>query len=139
MRLTGRLSEKLGVLAKDLQGFPNGRRLTDELPETFRLGMVTFADMAEVQAPPTTDRAPVRGALDRLRADPAGDPLARHPTDAHPGVAGKKEAQAEAEKARKTLAEVERLYPNGGYVDCLGRERCRGTVVAIWRPETTTG
>jgi HK97 family phage portal protein len=39
----------------------------------------------------------------------------------------------------ETLAEVERLYPNGGYVDCLGRERCRGTVVAIWRPETTTG
>jgi Ca-activated chloride channel homolog len=45
------------------------RRLTDELPEAFRLGMVTFADFAEVQAPPTTDRAPVRAALDRLRAE----------------------------------------------------------------------
>jgi Ca-activated chloride channel homolog len=45
------------------------RRLTDELPEEFRLGMVTFADFAEVQAPPTTDRTPVRGALDRLRAE----------------------------------------------------------------------
>jgi Ca-activated chloride channel homolog len=45
------------------------RRLTDELPEEFRLGMVTFADFAEVQAPPTTDRAPVRAALDRLRAE----------------------------------------------------------------------
>ena len=35
------------------------QRLTDELPETFRLGLVTFADFAEVQAPPTTDRSPV--------------------------------------------------------------------------------
>ena len=45
------------------------RRLTDELPETFRLGMVTFADFAQIQAPPTTDRSPVRGALDRLQAE----------------------------------------------------------------------
>jgi Ca-activated chloride channel family protein len=45
------------------------RRLTDELPETFRLGMVTFADFAQVQAPPTTDRSPVRAALDRLQAE----------------------------------------------------------------------
>jgi HK97 family phage portal protein len=37
----------------------------------------------------------------------------------------------------ETLDEVERSYPNGGYVNCLGRERCRGTVIAIWRPETT--
>jgi len=45
------------------------RRLTDELPETFRLGLVTFADFAEIESPPTTDRAPVRAALDRLRAE----------------------------------------------------------------------
>jgi hypothetical protein len=31
------------------------------------------------------------------------------------------------------MAEVERLYPQGGYVDCLGRSRCRGTVTGIWR------
>jgi Ca-activated chloride channel family protein len=47
----------------------SAHRLTDELPEPFRLGLVTFADYAEVQAPPTTDRAPVRAALDRLRAE----------------------------------------------------------------------
>jgi Ca-activated chloride channel family protein len=45
------------------------RRLTDELPETFRLGLVTFADWAEIASPPTTDRSPVRAALDRLRAE----------------------------------------------------------------------
>jgi Ca-activated chloride channel family protein len=45
------------------------RRLTDELPEPFRLGLVTFADFPQVQTPPTTDRAPVRAALDRLRAE----------------------------------------------------------------------
>ena len=44
------------------------QRLTDELPAPFRLGLVTFADYPEVQAPPTTDRAPVRAALDRLQA-----------------------------------------------------------------------
>ena len=45
-------------------------RLTDQLPETFRLGLVTFADFAEVQAPPTTDRdAGQAPALDRLRAE----------------------------------------------------------------------
>ncbi len=43
-------------------------RLTNELPAPFRLGLVTFADFAEVQAPPTTDRAAVHAALDRLQA-----------------------------------------------------------------------
>jgi hypothetical protein len=37
-----------------------------------------------------------------------------------------------------TLAEVDRLYPNGGYVACKGRERCRGTVTAVWRPTQTS-
>jgi hypothetical protein len=35
------------------------------------------------------------------------------------------------------LDSVEEVYPSGGYRACLGRERCRGTVVAVWRPETT--
>jgi Ca-activated chloride channel homolog len=43
-------------------------KLTDELPENFRLGLITFADYAEVQSPPTTDRDPVKAGLDRLRA-----------------------------------------------------------------------
>lgn len=33
------------------------------------------------------------------------------------------------------IANVNRLYPTGGYIDCLGRERCRGQVVGVWRPE----
>jgi Ca-activated chloride channel family protein len=44
------------------------KKLTDQLPQNFRLGLVTFADFADVQAPPTTDRDPVKSALDRLRA-----------------------------------------------------------------------
>ena len=36
--------------------------------------------------------------------------------------------------------ELERLYPGmGGYVDCEGRWRCRGTVTGVWRPEQDTG
>lgn len=36
------------------------------------------------------------------------------------------------------LAQIERSYPAGGYggyVDCLGGIRCRGTVVGVWRPK----
>lgn len=35
-----------------------------------------------------------------------------------------------------TLLDVARSYPNGGYIDCKGRERCRGTVEAVFRPAT---
>lgn len=34
------------------------------------------------------------------------------------------------------LAPLYKLYPLTGYVDCLGRERCRGTVTGAWRPQT---
>ena len=44
------------------------KKLTDQLPDSFRLGLVTFADFADVQSPPTTDRDPVKAGLDRLRA-----------------------------------------------------------------------
>ena len=46
----------------------SARKLTGALPDNFRLGLVTFSDFAEVQAPPTTDRDPVKAGLDRLRA-----------------------------------------------------------------------
>jgi Ca-activated chloride channel homolog len=42
--------------------------LTDKLPQTFRLGLVTFSDFAEQRAAPSTDRAAVKSALDRLTA-----------------------------------------------------------------------
>jgi len=45
------------------------KALKDKLPETFRLGLVTFSDFAEVQAAPTTERGPVDNALDALAAD----------------------------------------------------------------------
>lgn len=34
------------------------------------------------------------------------------------------------------LAPLFKLYPVAGYVECLGRERCRGTVTGVWRPQT---
>lgn len=36
------------------------------------------------------------------------------------------------------LAAAEKLYPNGGYIDCEGGVRCRGTIVAVYRPEQTS-
>lgn len=32
-----------------------------------------------------------------------------------------------------TMAEATAEYPDGGYRECLGRERCRGQVVVVWR------
>jgi Ca-activated chloride channel homolog len=43
-------------------------QLADKLPETFRLGLVTFSDFAEQRAAPSTDRSSVKGALDQLTA-----------------------------------------------------------------------
>jgi Ca-activated chloride channel homolog len=43
--------------------------LTDKLPASYRLGLVTFSDYAEQRAAPSTDRSPVRAALDHLEAD----------------------------------------------------------------------
>ncbi|MFF4600149.1 phage portal protein [Amycolatopsis sp. NPDC001319] len=37
------------------------------------------------------------------------------------------------------LTAVFKLYPTGGYIDCKGRWRCRGTIVGVWRPKTTDG
>ena len=39
----------------------------------------------------------------------------------------------------ETPARVAEVYPNGGYRHCEGGVRCRGTVVAVYRPEQVTG
>jgi Ca-activated chloride channel family protein len=46
----------------------SAKQLSKKLPETFRLGLVTFSDFAEQRAAPSTDRSAVNGALDRLTA-----------------------------------------------------------------------
>lgn len=38
----------------------------------------------------------------------------------------------------RDLPEVDLLYPMGYYVDCEGWENCRGTIVGVWRPKTTS-
>lgn len=40
--------------------------------------------------------------------------------------------QAIDDRRFDTLDQAKAVYAGGGYVDCLGRDRCRGTVVAIW-------
>jgi HK97 family phage portal protein len=37
------------------------------------------------------------------------------------------------------LPEVDLLYPAGFYIGCEGWENCRGTIVGVWRPKTTSG
>jgi Ca-activated chloride channel family protein len=41
----------------------------DQLPPTFRIGLVTFSTAAQVAVPPTADRAEIHAALDALRAE----------------------------------------------------------------------
>jgi Ca-activated chloride channel family protein len=45
------------------------KTLTDKLPPTFRIGLVTFSDYAEQRVAPTTDKSQVKGALDQLAAE----------------------------------------------------------------------
>ena len=57
-----------------------GHTLADKLPDELRLGLVSFSDYAEQTVPPTTERGPVKDALDRLVADGGtamGDALRR--------------------------------------------------------------
>jgi Ca-activated chloride channel homolog len=42
------------------------RRFLSEVPETFRVGIVTFADRAQVAVPPTHDRDTVRAGLETI-------------------------------------------------------------------------
>ncbi len=42
-------------------------RSSRKVPDTFRIGLVTFGSRAEQQAPPTTDHQTVRAALDGLK------------------------------------------------------------------------
>ena len=60
-------------------------------------------------------RSGTTAVRDLLKADPAAaDPLGRHPTDAHPGVEGKEEAEAAAEDERVALGDLqERLFAEG--------------------------
>jgi Ca-activated chloride channel family protein len=44
-----------------------GRAFIGKVPDTFRIGLVTFGSRAEQQAPPTTDHQSVRAALDGLK------------------------------------------------------------------------
>ncbi len=46
-----------------------GQTLADKLPESFRLGLVSFSEFAQQDVAPTTDRGPVKAALRNLVAD----------------------------------------------------------------------
>jgi hypothetical protein len=37
------------------------------------------------------------------------------------------------------VAKIEAVYPNGGYRDCLGGVRCRGTLISVYRPDQVLG
>lgn len=73
------------------------------------------------------------GRIETLRAGPEGSLYASEVNDANTCK------PCAIEDGRflgltSDLTQVELLYPGrGGFVDCLGRERCRGTVFGVWR------
>jgi Ca-activated chloride channel family protein len=46
-----------------------GKTFADRLPDKFRLGFVTFNNVASLLVPPTSDREPVKQAIDSLQAE----------------------------------------------------------------------
>ncbi len=66
------------------------KTLTDKVPPSFRLGLISFSDYAEQRVAPTTDRGQVKGALDQLQAEGGtamGDGLERGLVSARTPVA----------------------------------------------------
>jgi Ca-activated chloride channel homolog len=45
------------------------RKLTDQLPQPLRIGLVSFADNPTLLVPPTTDRGAIKSGLDQLQAE----------------------------------------------------------------------
>src|SRR4051795_1661882 len=45
------------------------KTLTDKLPPTFRIGLISFSDFAQQDVAPTTDKSQVKAALDQLQAE----------------------------------------------------------------------
>jgi Ca-activated chloride channel family protein len=41
----------------------------DELPEQFRLGLISFSNVSQLLVPPTSDREPVKAGIDSLQAE----------------------------------------------------------------------
>ena len=63
MQATDVTPNRLEAARNAAQGF------TDRLPEKFQLGLVTFSNVAQLLVPPTTDREPVRNALESLQSE----------------------------------------------------------------------
>lgn len=63
MQATDVSPNRLDAARNSAKGFVNG------LPDKFRLGLVSFSNVAQLLVPPTNDRAPMITALDSLQAE----------------------------------------------------------------------
>ena len=63
MQATDVSPNRLDAARNSAKGFVNG------LPDKFRLGLVSFSNVAQLLVPPTNDREPVNTALDSLQAE----------------------------------------------------------------------
>lgn len=101
--------------------------LTDAYPRTVLGGALTGAQNA--------------GRLETMRHGPVGAMYASEQLDTNTckpcrAVHGRWLGNTD------DLSRLDQSYPQGaygGYVDCLGGSRCRGTIVGVWRPKTTSG
>ena len=63
MQATDVSPNRLDAARNSAQGF------VDQLPDKFRLGLVSFSNVAQLLVPPTDDREPINRALDSLQAE----------------------------------------------------------------------
>ena len=63
MQATDVSPNRLDAARNSAKGFVNG------LPDKFRLGLVSFSNVAQLLVPPTNDREPINTALDSLQAE----------------------------------------------------------------------
>jgi HK97 family phage portal protein len=70
------------------------------------------------------------GRLDTMRQDPTAAYYGDEQLDSN---TCKECRKVDGKWLGNTADEAEFLYPNGGYRDCEGGSRCRGTVVVVWR------
>lgn len=78
------------------------------------------------------------GRVAVLQAAPASAGTAKYVASEILDVNTCAKCQDEDEHQFASLAEAEQAYPSGGYLECQGDLRCRGTVVAVWGESSAT-
>lgn len=122
----------------------NAERLTSRVQASYtsaqELSQKVYDDIMGRSAPWTSDqtRAMVQGSVNRSRVQVFGEAQKDADIDLYASELldiNTCPACAYIDGDKLTATEAHRLYAAGGYIDCDGGPRCRGTVVAVYNGE----